>query len=244
MDAEIHAYWQQRLNEACAQRDELCDHLRGEVNHLQNRCQEMAQINAMGVAKVCFDIHEFAYANAALTPNGTPALPLEDVINYLHQYSNGIVPHYVRQNKRDRGDEDEVMDYSSSSRVFQYPASARQPVTPTVAQLLAQRQGLPPQRQVESRRPPQVVQVAQEQEEETDGAAVNPADQFRAEPQLDQAPPVNQQMEEESPKFASCGYQHYVKVNRAIDPHVKRPRGIPMDDECTQLTPWNFSRTP
>jgi hypothetical protein len=142
MDAEIHDYWRNRLDEACAQRDELCDQLRDEIQRLQTRCNELAQINSMGRAAVAMDVRDFAVANSAVTPNGVTAVPLVPLVDFLHHYSNGLVPHLPREGKRSRTWEDELPEAAEQPYQQQPPPVAsgfRLNHTPTTAQLLAQR---------------------------------------------------------------------------------------------------------
>mmetsp|Transcript_53183 Transcript_53183/g.163648 ORF Transcript_53183/g.163648 Transcript_53183/m.163648 type:complete len:207 (-) Transcript_53183:141-761(-) len=140
MEQEIHEYWQQRLASEVASRDELCNHLRGEVERLQGRCHELATINSMGRAAVATDVRNFAVENAALTPNGVAAVPLESLVDFLHVYTNGLVPQLPREQKRGR-DRDDDGEQWATDRAGPAPpmAPTGAPVTPTVAQLLAQR---------------------------------------------------------------------------------------------------------
>jgi hypothetical protein len=171
MEQEIHDYWQQRLNAEVGAREELCGHLRGEVERLQGRCHELASINSMGRAAVATDVRNFAVENSAMTPNGVAAVPLESLVDFLHAYTNGLVPQLPREQKRGRARDDE--EYGQQQQHWA-PQATASPVTPTVAQLLAQRNG--------HAQPPQA--ASQQQQQQQAAAAEQPS------MVPEQAPPV------------------------------------------------------
>lgn len=215
MDFEIHQYWQNRLDEVCQSRDEMLDQLRDEISRLQQRCSEMSTINTMGKAAVGYDVMNFAADAAVLAPNGQKFVSLQALNEFLHNYSEGLVP-YERPAKRGRDAMSLGHDMFTTARSADMPVVRPFPVPQTAAQAARHQPGSAPAAAVEADDA-----ANDEQVEVLEGNA------------------VVEEPNAEKPQVA-CRLQH----RRTLDQYVKRERGAPMDDEVTQVRPWLFSRVP
>lgn len=224
MESEIHDYWRQRLEETCGARDEMVEQLREEVSRLQQRCSELSSINAMGRASVGYDIMNFVTDSASTLQDGTPVIPIEVLNEYLHHYTNGLVP-FERTTKRQRC----AMQLGHNLDIN--PAASALGVRRVTKTMIPA--SIAPQLRAHQAPAESHVQIST--------AAEADAVSIQDEPEC-----MDVVSHKESAQTAGsalpCQLQH--RRNLAVEQHAKRDRGAPMDDELTQLRPWLFSRVP
>jgi hypothetical protein len=216
MDSEIHEYWRRRLEDVCQDRDATLDQLREEISRLQQRCNDLASINAMGRAAVGFDVMNFASDNSiAAPPHFEAVVPLALLNEFLCHYTEGLVP-YDRNTKRGRDQQALGHAMLAPRRVHTAPRQMHAPVTQRHEAI------------------PMDSQAAPQSYIQTPAAQAVPLERPTL---VDLQQPVAA-----STSTSSC-HRQYV-VNRALEQVVKRERGAAMDDEVVQVRPWLFSRVP
>ncbi|CCW71822.1 unnamed protein product [Phytomonas sp. Hart1] len=103
MNAE--EYWRLRVQETEGEYAQLIQSQRDEIESLQRRCNELLHERCLMKAQTAMEVRNFVVnfqGEQRGSLSAVDAIPTNVLLNFLHRYSNGLVPSPVNMRKRNR----------------------------------------------------------------------------------------------------------------------------------------------